>query len=339
MNNKRLLSLLVAAVLLILPLLGITAGAASVSTRPSIVGVHVRVEASFTAYFYIEAPSPQTTEVGIFVGDVRILATKLADGRYVAVMRGLSPIGMADLIGITPYAVIGTSSNVRGAEYLFGLQDYAMRLLAQEELAEPARNMLIAMLNYGAACQVKENYRTHLLANVGLTEEEKQIPVRSYKNEFVAPSFSGKDLIFSASASAYYKDRLLLSFGFRVDDWENSTDCYMEVADNADFLKSSQYPLVQGTAQNENGGTINMYSADTDGIYLNSLSRPYYIRIVSPNGASKTIAYSVESYAYFVLETEAGDEIDEASKNYLAALIAFGDALRAYDAAAAAPAE
>ena len=188
MKSKRILSILVAAVLLILPLLGITAGAASVSTRPTVVGVHVRVEAGFTAYFYIEAPSPQTTEVGIFVGEERIQATKMEDGRYVAALRGLSPTKMSDLVAVSPYAVIGTSSNVRGNAYLFGLQDYAMRLLSQQELAEPARNMLVAMLNYGAACQIKEGYRTHLLANIGLSEEEKTVPTRELENLFSAPA-------------------------------------------------------------------------------------------------------------------------------------------------------
>jgi hypothetical protein len=77
----------------------------------------------------------------------------------------------------------------------------------------------------------------------------------------------------------------------------------------------------------------------TIGIYLNSLNKPYYVRVVTPHGTSQAITYSVESYAYQVLETELGEEIDEATKNYLVALIAFGDALQAYDAAAAAPAD
>lgn len=337
MKTKRILSLLLVCAMLAVPIFTLSSGAASVSTRPSIVGVHVRVESGFTAYFYIEAPSPQTTEVGIFVGEERIKANRMEDGRYVAALRGISPTKMSDLFAVYPYAVIGTSSNVRGEAYLFGLQDYAMRLLAQEELAEPTRRMLIAMLNFGAACQIKEDYRTHLLANVGLTEEERTLPTRPLVNVFEVPSFEADELAYSASASAYYKNSLLFSFGFRVDGLEDATGTYMEIADNPEFLKSVLYSLTQSKTKDEEGNTVYVYSTDTDGIYLNCLDKPYYVRLVTPDGVSRAITYSVESYAYLVLETEAGEEIEQPAKDFLRALIAFGDALRAYDEAAATP--
>ncbi|MBQ8174595.1 MAG: hypothetical protein IJ009_04255 [Clostridia bacterium] len=327
MKTKRFLSLFLVLVMLVVPTLTITSGAASSSTRPSIVGVHVRVESGFCAYFYIEAPSSQTTEVGIFVGEERIQAQKQDDGRYVAVIRGLSPTKMADLIAVYPYAVIGTSSNVRGTEYLFGLQDYAMNLLSQEELPEATRDLLIAMLNYGAACQIKQGYRTHMPANMGLSEEEKIVPVRPYENVLQVPVFGEEDISYSSAASAYYLDRLVFSFGFIIDGLEDAADVYMEIADNPEFVKSSRYELAKSKT---------VYSADTDGIYLNSLTKPYYIRVSTPIGVTLPISYSVESYAHLVLETEAGDAIDEDTKAYLAALIAFGDALQAYEAAATA---
>lgn len=329
MNKKRLLSLLVATVMLLLSMIGMSPVVASTSNRPSIVGVHVRVESGFSAYFYINAPAELTTEAGIFVDGERIPATQMEDGRYVAVVRGLSPTEMSDLIRVFPYAVIGNSSNLRGEEYLFGLQDYAMRLLSKPELAEETRNLLIAMLNYGAACQIKMGYRTHLLANVGLSEEEKQVSTRPYENAFTAPEFGEGDLVYSASASGYYKDRLVFSFGFRAD-WLNEEDgVHMEIADNPGFLKSSLYPLTKNQIGNQY-----IYTADTDGIYLNSLNKTYYVRLSTSKGATLSLSYSIESYVHQVLETELGEGIDEDTKAYLAALIAFGDALSVYESAA-----
>ena len=329
MNKKRLLSLLVATVILLLPMLVMSLGAATTSNRPSIIGVHVRVEAGFSVYFYIDAPGDLTTEAGIFIGEERIPAKQMEDGRYVAVLRGFSPTKMSDLIAVYPYAVIGNSSNMRGEAYLFGLQDYAMRLLSQEELAESTRNMLIAMLNYGAACQIKQGYRTHLLANVGLSEEEKQVCTRPYENAFTAPEFGEGDLVYSASASGHYKDCLVFSFGFWADELDEEEGVYMEISANPDFVKSSLYALTRSKV-----GEQYVYSADTDGIYLNSLNKIYYIRLLTPNGVTLPLSYSVESYVHQVLETELGEGIDEQTKAYLAALIAFGDALQAYDAAA-----
>lgn len=329
MNKKRLLSLLVATVILLLPMLGVSLGAATAFSSPSIVGVHVRVESDFSAYFYIDAPGNLVTEVGILLGEERIVAQQMEDGRYVAVVRGLSPTKMSNLATVCPYALIGNSSSMRGEAYLFGLQDYAMRLLSQEGLAEDARNMLIAMLNYGAACQIKEGYRTHLLANVGLSEEEKQVSMRPYENAFVAPEFGEGDLVYSASASAYYEDRLMLSFGFGVDGLDAEDGVHMEISDDPTFEKSSKYALTKSKI-----GEADMYTADTDGIYLNSLNKVYYIRLLTPNGVTLPLSYSVESYVHQVLETELGEGIDEQTKACLAALIAFGDALQAYDAAA-----
>ena len=329
--TKRILSVLLIWTILLVPALSVSSGAADVLAAPKIVGVQVRAEADFTAYFYLESSSSLATEIGVLVGDLRVPAEKLEDGRYVAVLEGLSATKMADLAIVTPYATSASGTAARGSKLLFGLQDYAARLLARPDTDEAARNMLIAMLNYGAACQKLRGYRTHMPANSILLEDERVIPVRPFQSIVVPPEFEEGDIRYSVNAAVLYTDRVVFSFDFEMEGFSDESGVYMEIADNPAFEDASRYALEKTSPANTDEQSPAIYNTQTDGIYLNCLSKTYYVRLVTAEGASRSFAYSAESYVHLVLETELGNGMGSTVRNYFRAMMALGDALCAYE--------
>ncbi len=314
MLHKRISCLLLACLTLCMPLFSVEA--AAVGSAPEIVGVQVQVKADFTARFYIEA-SPNATEVGVFRGGKRIAGEKTEDGRWVASVSHIDPIKMTEKIEIEPYAVVGTL--VRGNAYRFSLQDYATRLLADDGLAEKTRAMLVAMLNFGAACQINSGSDPDDLPNATLTDEEKILPTREYESVF-AKLGEEEDYItlaLSVQVSSALALELLVKEGIA-----NAAEAYMEIDDSADFSNPARYDLKLSG---------DFFTVRTEGIYINSLSKTYYVRVVTPKGTSCPFSYSVESYAYQVFSSEDFLGLSEKKQDFIRAMIAFSDALVAYE--------
>lgn len=314
MLHKRISCLLLACLTLCMPLFSVV-GAAAGGSVPEIVGVQVQVKADFTARFYIEA-SPNATEAGIYRGGKRIAGEKTEDGRWVASLSHIDPAKMTEEIEVEPYAVVGTL--VRGNIYRFSLRDYATRLLADDGLSEKTRTMLVAMLNFGAACQINSGGDPDDLPNASLTDEEKTIPTREYESVFakLGEEEDYVTLALSVQVSSALALELLIKEGITA-----VAGTYVEIDDNALFSHPVQYAL------KPNG---DFFTVRTEGIYINSLSKTYYVRVTTPEGTSCPFSYSVESYACQVFSSEDRLGLSEKKQQFIHAMMAFADALVAY---------
>ena len=316
MLYKRISCLILACLMLCTPLFSVSAAAAKGST-PKIVGVQVQVKADFTAKFYIEA-SPNATEVGVYRGGKKIVGEKIEDGRWIVSVSHISPSKMTELIEVEPYAIVGTMS--RGNAYHFSLQGYATRLLADNSLTEETRAMLIAMLNFGAACQINSGGDVDDLPNASLTDEEKNVPTREYGSVFAklgGDEESYVSLALSVQVSTALALELLVRSGIT-----GTAGVYMEIDDDATFSDPVRYEVkaVDG-----------LFTVRTGAMYINSLSKTYYVRLVTPKGTSCPFSYSVESYAHETFASEDQLGMSTEKQLFIKAMMAFGDALIAYE--------
>lgn len=153
---------------------------------PTIVGTKVNINFDITVKFYLRAPEG-ITNCGLYISEGGRTATRVSgvlcdeegmdDGSYYVVFyQHVTVDEMTVPITVTPWGMKGTSF-VRGKQsYDFTLQDYAMRLLYRADLSKEERNVLLAMLNYGAAVQDVLGYRLYNKPNALLTDAERRLP-------------------------------------------------------------------------------------------------------------------------------------------------------------------
>ena len=314
--TKRIFSL-VLALLLLLPLSLMQVAAAT--SKATIEGLTLHVGATLEARFYISAPA-NSLEVGISVGDTRIKGEPTEDGKWVASLTGISAVDMGTVYEIVPYHFV--TKRVEGDPYRFSVQDYAMRLLQREDTEEKTCAALIALLNFGAACQTGAEIYVNNLPNAYLSDADKTVPEGTYESHFTFEGVGGVE--------GGYEDTMLsivfaeeLMFKVSADITEQLDGILsLEIADNPAFENFSTYEMKK---DNKTG----FYETTTDGLYLNALSRVYYLRINRGDRLGKTFTYSVESYCYEILREDTAIETGAFKKSFAHAMMALSRALNA----------
>lgn len=232
---------------------------------------------------------------------------------------------MNDLIYIVPVAklpdgtaVIGKTSSTSPAQYVSSAFD------TYEDAR--LRTMLVDMLNYGAAAQQHFNYRTDALANANLTTAQKALGT--------------KDTPVINSCTAVYRDVLsdasisLQGASLTLEN-ELSVNVYAALSapsSDAELLAFDSYrdgstydetTAVSSSALSQNGSS---YVGSLTNIPVKLVRKPLYVRMHSGDAYSDVLRYSVETYAYTVLN---GD-YPAALKNLADQLMRYGDSAAAY---------
>ena len=311
--------------------------------RPVITEVGMSIGADFGIHFYVEAPEG-VNEVGAYIGDARVRGYEQEDGRYRVSYRHLTPKQMTEILSAEPYYVKG-SHEIKGSTCDFSVCDYATTLLAADPTPE-LRALLVAMLNYGTAAQRHFLHNIGNFANRNLSSGDRSYTTREYKeNLFVlegeptqtVATISGATLLvqnrvrFKIFVDVEGQEELRYNKGAAPDEVVNGMTpeeeaaalvegYYVEISPNEDFSDAIAYPLVKCSG---NKG----YRALTDGLYATEYSDVFYFRVVTPEGIGTAISYSVETYA------ARQNDKNTTQGRLMAAMILFGDAARAYEAA------
>ena len=74
--------------------------------------------------------------------------------------------------------------------------------------------------------------------------------------------------------------------------------------------------------------TMDCYRVVSSGIYANRYSDSYYIRVCTPTGVSQTLQYGAETY---VARNLNASDMTEEGRKMVIAMIAYGDAVLAYE--------
>ncbi|MBE6571322.1 MAG: hypothetical protein E7656_03610 [Ruminococcaceae bacterium] len=127
---------------------------------------------------------------------------------YVIKYAGIAAKEMCDKVNVTIYDANDKQISVTKTD---SIRDYILRNVDKEDIAtsstrtaEETRTLLIDMLNYGAAAQVKFNYNTADLANSTLTETQK-----AYATQTTPTCVDGRS-ITGNNADAYYGTQFVL---------------------------------------------------------------------------------------------------------------------------------
>ncbi|MGN1111791.1 MAG: GLUG motif-containing protein [Acutalibacteraceae bacterium] len=195
------------------------------------------------------------------------------------------------------------SGDKKGKEFNYTVVDYADTLLNGNDYDEATKNLVISMLNYGAASQKYFGFNTANFANRRLTDEQKVLPDTQASNLSAYKSSYTKDESYTGSTS-YYGSSLVLESGtdvkhyFKYDSANTSVDrfaCkdgignYYQIAQSGDYL----HVRIDNIPAHKLGDTVTLTLSESNGDNIEKLG---------------DISYSPLSYAYSVLNAYPTDD-------------------------------
>ena len=97
---------------------------------------------------------------------------------------GIPAKKMGDKVYFAVYAELADGSYFYSKCYNYAPSTYAYSLLSKSDTTQDMKNLVVAMLNYGAAAQTYFDYNTENMVNASLTEEQKAF-VADYNGEML----------------------------------------------------------------------------------------------------------------------------------------------------------
>ena len=268
------------------------------------------------------------------------------DGTYYQYSIGLPPQYVKDNIDVVAYSTIekdGQTVEVWGPTYSRSVLTYVNSKINNDAIASDSasdktkamRTMLVDMLNYGAAAQIKANYCVDDLANAGLTETQKSwassdISGWNTVKNYNAEAIENPTARFAAGG-LMLNDAVIPRVTFALlDGTVDINDITMRVVvggqtfdytladdpDNFVYYKSATGAL----------GQENRYYFYFTDILANQMSETIRFQIlVNGVAVSSVCTYSVESYVYDVY-AKSGDT----DKALMMAMMKYGNAAYTY---------
>ncbi|MBQ5809780.1 MAG: family 43 glycosylhydrolase, partial [Clostridia bacterium] len=232
--------------------------------------------------------------------------------------KNLSPAFMTETVTAKLYATYD------GQEYELDCKEYSIATYCYNQLATDAasqntalRTMLVDLLNYGSESQLYTNRNTDKLANAQLTEAQRAWATQTVPTYTSVLSFSDAPDVEKAvwkSASLYMQDNIQIRFKLQAESVEGL---------NAVITLDGRTWTVPAESFNLVGG---VYVISFDKLVATQLSEKVEITIcegVVP--VSKTLTYSVETYAAKTEENEAHYAIVNAMMKYGNAAMVYVD--------------
>ena len=198
-----------------------------------------------------------------------------------------------------------------GIEYTYSVKDYANRILNDSKYSDPTKNVVKALLNYGASAQNFFDYKTDNLANSALDDNDKAIATNNfdgYKADITDNSGTGALKYYGSSllcqSEMTVRHYFSLASGGNVADYSFS---YTDANGNVISLKP-QY-----------ASDKNLYFVDISGIMAYNLDKKFECNVTNGGTNILKLAYGPFSYAYIV----ANKSTDEKLKTLTNALYSY----------------
>lgn len=278
------------------------------------------------------------TEAGVYVWDSTVAEadrkeanaqkyTAELDDNYAFVFdyTDLAAKEMADEIAVQVFVKVSDEDN--GEQTILSdikvgsVADYVQ---AQYEATTDVKlkNVLIAMLNYGAYAQIYFDYNTDHLANAGLAESEKEMD----EDILYYASFDGQasgTRICNTEIESFalsLDNKIGIRVNIKVDPTELGNSKYIQVADSADTVADAE--RIDFT---DNNPTYLI-----EDISLTDMSKTYYMRVAVQIGRTYyygyVFSYSVESYAARMV-----DSTEPGLSDLVRSMMEFGKSINAYN--------
>ena len=227
---------------------------------------------------------------------------------YVFPYRNISPQSMNDTVTATVY---GTRNGIlyHGESVDFSVAQYVYGMLERDNENVKLRTLLVDLLNYGAAAQTYQNYKTNNLVNADLTDEQKcwastdklnlvNVTDKNYntvENASVTWKSVGLNLSNGIALRYTFNTKTIDGIQFRLI-CEGSEELVsfdgITPVDNGD----GTYTYKNGFVLTDNGNGT--YILVLDGLYADMMQKEIYITAMrGDTPVSNTMRYSIESYA------------------------------------------
>ena len=242
-----------------------------------------------------------------------------ADGKYSFPFVDIAPQNMNDQVTATLYASCN-GRNHKSETVTYSVAQYCYKLLSKSAVTANTdmRQLLVDLLNYGAAAQKYRNYKTDNLANSKLTEAQKAWGTGTLRSLNTVQNADYKVISNPAAvwkgAGLVLEESVVLRLKLEAASIEGLS-VKIRRADVASVtIPSSEFVAADGG-----------YYVYFDGLDANEMSDTLYLTVYRGETAvSNTLSYSIESYAY----SKMG--VGGALSDLLSAMMKYGDSAKAY---------
>ena len=227
--------------------------------------------------------------------------------RYIACSQGIHAKYLGDKVYLAVYAKLADGTYAYSKLASYSPVQYATSKLSGTDAS--LKQLVVAMLNYGAAAQTHFGHNTSALANASLTAEQKALPA-AYSSSMVSsvPSASAVKQGAFANNSGFAKKYPSISFEgafcinyFFTPNYTPDNGITLYYWNAADYNAASV--LTTGNASGSiklSGSGTGEYSGDIEGIAAKALSEAVYVAAVYTNGGttwtSGVLGYSIGAY-------------------------------------------
>ena len=231
-----------------------------------------------------------------------------SSGRYFASSQGIHAKYLGDAVYLACYAKLSDGSYVYTKLAQYSPLEYAANQL-KKSTDMNLKQLVAAMLNYGAAAQTYFLHNTHTLANSTLTDEQKNLP-EAYRSDMVSTvpavdavkqgSFANDQGFSVRKPAVSFEGAFSINYFFTpaYEPVDGITLYYWKAADfqAADVLTTEN---ASGSIVMEVDG-MGQYRADLEGIAAKNLADAVYVAAIYSDGtttwASGVLGYSIGAY-------------------------------------------
>ena len=231
-----------------------------------------------------------------------------ATGRYFSGSQGIHAKYLGDTVYLAIYAQLkdGTYAYSKLASY--SAVTYATNQL-KNSTDTALKQLVAAMLNYGAQAQLYFGHNTDNLANASMTAEQKALPA-AYSASMVSSvpaasaakqgSFANNSGFSSRYPAISFEGAFCINYFFTPNDTpENGITLYYWNAEDYNAASTLTTANATGSLKLEGSGT-GEYRGDITGIAAKSISDAVYVAAVYENGGvtrtSGVLGYSIGAY-------------------------------------------
>ncbi len=245
---------------------------------------------------------------------------------YYADTKGIPAKNMVDTLYVRAYVILPDGSYEYSEVTEFSPVMYAQLILQKEDAADTMKELVIALMNYGAAAQVYFNYKTDTLMNAWLTEEQRDY---AWSNDMISALpkdtskylYAGDDRIVWRGSSVTFVGAVNQNFYFQIPE---------ELTENAQkvellyWTQTDYEALPQLTVENARKVSYSMEEgrAVIEGTAAKDLGKAFYfaVHIVYEDSEVFSEIYidSAHDYARRVL---SGGTTSDAMKDLAKALV------------------
>ena len=229
-------------------------------------------------------------------------------GRYIAHSQGIHAKYLGDEVYLAVYAKLNDGTYVYSKLASYSPVQYATNQLKNSADLK-LKQLVAAMLNYGAAAQVHFNHNVENLANGKLSDEQKVLP-ESYRSDMVStvasPSADKQGAFYNNKGFAKRYPSISFEGAFCINYF--FTPSYMPVDGiTLYYWNAADYEAVSVLSADNASGVLKMdgqgtgeYRGDLTGISAKTLSEAMYVAAVYSDGTntwtSGVLGYSIGAY-------------------------------------------